>query len=164
MYGLERNSLFCFPKSPGVTGDKVEGNSRTWGKTKLISFPRDHTLSAVLSIYYRLYLKQSFGKNREKKRAKLLYSHMHGQQLRNCILVGIHSNLITAYDQESTNYSDHFVDWKSRYITMESDLVLFANLFELTWMICVGGSCPRPYASAASLPWDLDQAITDMDQ
>ena len=22
-------------------------------------------------------------------------------------------------------------------------------------MICVGGSCPRPYASAASLPWDL---------
>ena len=29
----------------------IEGNIRTQGKTKLTSFPRDHTLSALLYIY-----------------------------------------------------------------------------------------------------------------
>ena len=36
-----------------------------------------------------------------------------GQQLRNCIPVGIHMNLLGARDQESTNHSAHFVEWKS---------------------------------------------------
>ena len=49
-YGLEGNSSFCFPESPDVSRDEVEGNIRTRGKTKLTSFPRDHTLSALLYI------------------------------------------------------------------------------------------------------------------
>ena len=32
MYGLERNSLFCFPESPDVSGDEVEGNRGLEGK------------------------------------------------------------------------------------------------------------------------------------
>ena len=48
MYGPEGNSSFCFPESPDVSRDEVEGNIRTRGKTKLTSFPRDHTLSALL--------------------------------------------------------------------------------------------------------------------
>jgi len=48
MYGLEGNSWFCFPESPNVSRDEVEGNIGTRGKTKLTSFPRDHTLSALL--------------------------------------------------------------------------------------------------------------------
>ena len=43
MYGPEGNSLFCFPESPDVSRDEVEGNIRTRGKTKLTSFPRDQT-------------------------------------------------------------------------------------------------------------------------
>ena len=47
MYGPEGNSSFCFPKSPDDSRDKVEGNIRTRGKTKLTSFPRDHTLHYI---------------------------------------------------------------------------------------------------------------------
>ena len=36
------------PESPDVSRDEVEGNIRTRGKTKLTSFPRDHTLSVLL--------------------------------------------------------------------------------------------------------------------
>ena len=50
MYDPKENSLFCFPESPDVSRDKVEGNMRTRGKTELTSFPRDHTLSALLYI------------------------------------------------------------------------------------------------------------------
>ena len=46
----------------------------------------------------------------------LLYS-ARGQQLRNCIPVGIHLNLTGAHDQESTNHSARFVEWKSTYVT-----------------------------------------------
>ena len=42
--------LMYGPESPDVSRDKVEGNIRTRGKTKLTSFPRDHTLSALLYI------------------------------------------------------------------------------------------------------------------
>ena len=42
------NSWFCFPESPDVSRDKVEGNIRTRGKTKLTGFPRDLTLSVLL--------------------------------------------------------------------------------------------------------------------
>ena len=35
-------------KSPDVSRAEVEGNIRTLGKTELTSFPRDHTLSALL--------------------------------------------------------------------------------------------------------------------
>ena len=52
MYGPEGNSEFCFPESPDVSRDEVEGNIRTRGKTKLTSFPRDHTLSALLYMLY----------------------------------------------------------------------------------------------------------------
>ena len=40
MYGPKGNSSFCFPSSPDVSRDEVEGNIRTQGKTKLTSFPR----------------------------------------------------------------------------------------------------------------------------
>ena len=39
MYGPEGNSQFCFPKSPDVSREEVEGNIRTRGKTKLNQFP-----------------------------------------------------------------------------------------------------------------------------
>ena len=35
MYGPEGNSQFCFPESPDVSRDEVEGNISTLGKTKL---------------------------------------------------------------------------------------------------------------------------------
>ena len=41
------NSQLCFPKSPGVSHDEIEGNIRTRGKTKLTGFPRDLTLSIL---------------------------------------------------------------------------------------------------------------------
>ena len=44
----EGNSKFCFPKSPDVSREEVEGKIRTQGKTKLSSFPRDLTLSAFV--------------------------------------------------------------------------------------------------------------------
>ena len=50
MYGAEGNSWFCFPESPRATRDEHEGNIRSPGKTKLASFPRDQTLSALLYI------------------------------------------------------------------------------------------------------------------
>ena len=43
-----RGKQFCFPESPDVSRVEVEGNIRTRGKTKLTSFPRDHTLSVLL--------------------------------------------------------------------------------------------------------------------
>ena len=36
--------------------------------------------------------------------------------------ISIHLNLIGARDQESSNYSAHFVEWKSSYITINNDL------------------------------------------
>ena len=50
MYVPEGNSKFCFPEGPDVSREEVEGNIRTQGKTKLTSFPRDQTLSALLYI------------------------------------------------------------------------------------------------------------------
>ena len=64
-----------------TTRDEVGGNIRTRGKTKLTSFPRDHTLSVLLYI-------STF-----PQAIVLLYS-ARVQQLRNCIPVGIHLNLI----------------------------------------------------------------------
>ena len=49
MYGPE-GKQFWFLKSPDVSWDEVEGNIRAQGKTKLTSFPRDHTLSVLLYI------------------------------------------------------------------------------------------------------------------
>ena len=43
MYSPEGNSQFCFPGSPDISRDEVEGNIRTQGNTKLSSFPRNHT-------------------------------------------------------------------------------------------------------------------------
>ena len=50
MYGPEGKGYFCFPESPDVSRDEVEGNITTRGKAKLTSFPRDHTLSVLLYI------------------------------------------------------------------------------------------------------------------
>ena len=36
----EGNSHFCFPESPDVSRDEVEGNIRARGKTKLTGYPR----------------------------------------------------------------------------------------------------------------------------
>ena len=46
----ERRRQFCYPESPNVSQDEVEGNIRTRGKTELTGFPRDLTLS-VLSYF-----------------------------------------------------------------------------------------------------------------
>ena len=39
---------FCFPESPDVSRDEVEGKIRTLWKTKLTGFLRDLTLSVLL--------------------------------------------------------------------------------------------------------------------
>ena len=49
MYGPEGNVNFFFPERPDVSRDEG-GNIRTRRKTKLTSFPSDHTLSALLYI------------------------------------------------------------------------------------------------------------------
>ena len=64
---------FVFPRG--------EGNLKTPGKTKLTSFLRDQTLSAFCCMF-RLFLEQS------------QQSIRSGQQLRDCIAVGIHANWI----------------------------------------------------------------------
>ena len=46
------------------------------------------------------------------------WSLERGQQLRNCVPVGIHLNLIRVRDQESTKHNTHFAEWNSRYITI----------------------------------------------
>ena len=48
MSDSEGNSQFCFPESPDVSREEVEGNTRTRRKTKLIGFPRDLTVSVLL--------------------------------------------------------------------------------------------------------------------
>ena len=40
-----------FRESPNVSREEVKGNIRTKGKTKLTSFPRDQTLSALSYIW-----------------------------------------------------------------------------------------------------------------
>ena len=50
MYGPEGNSWFCFPESPEVSRDDI----RTQGKTKLTSFPRDHTLCFVIYLDFHI--------------------------------------------------------------------------------------------------------------
>ena len=48
MSGTKGKSYLCFPESPDVSRDDVEGNIRTQGKTKLTGFPRDLTLSVLI--------------------------------------------------------------------------------------------------------------------
>ena len=48
MSGPKGKSHLCFPESPDVSRDDVEGNIRTQGKTKLTGFPRDLTLSVLI--------------------------------------------------------------------------------------------------------------------
>ena len=50
MYGPDGNSYFCCPESSDISQDKVEGDIRIRVKTKLTSFPKYHTLSALLCI------------------------------------------------------------------------------------------------------------------
>ena len=63
MSGPEGNSWFCFPESLDVSRDEVEGNIENRGKTKLTSFPRDQTLSALLYIQRMNKLKKRTKKN-----------------------------------------------------------------------------------------------------
>ena len=117
MYGPERNSQFCFLESQDVCRDEIEGNIRTRGKTKLTSFPRDHALSVLYFPLDNHIIKKKkrrrhnlFIGNRQSSWREhvlrimpilikactdhvLLYS-AHGQQLRSCIAVGLHLNLI----------------------------------------------------------------------
>ena len=97
----------------------VSGNTRTHGKTKLTSFP-EGTYTKYCVIFMRFSLKQSYGKNKQTKMAQLLYSHVCGQQLLSCILVGYIWIWSGACDQESNNHIACFVEWKSRYIILTS--------------------------------------------
>ena len=47
----EGNSQFCFPESPDVSQDEVEGNIKTRGKTKITSFPWEPTLHVRVLLY-----------------------------------------------------------------------------------------------------------------
>ena len=71
MSGTKGKSYLCFPESPDVSRDDVEGNIRTQGKTKLTGFPRDLTLS-VLYIS-RLSLQQQQKNNRSVPKLSTQY-------------------------------------------------------------------------------------------
>ena len=81
--------------------DEVEGN-RTRGENKTNWFP-EGTIHKVFCYIFRLSLKQSYSKNKQTKT-------VCGQQLCNCIPVGMHFSLIGACGQESTNHSANFVE------------------------------------------------------
>ena len=100
MYGSERNGWFFFSRE----SQKISGLS---GKqNKLVSLATIHWVLCYISF------KQSYGKNMP------LYLAC-GQQLCNYILVGSYIWILSgACDQESTNHSANFVEWKSRYLTM----------------------------------------------
>ena len=65
-----RGKQFCLPESPDVSRDEVEENdgTRTRGKTKLSTFPRDHSLSVLLYIQTIVQQKQT---NKEGVRAAI---------------------------------------------------------------------------------------------
>ena len=44
----ERNSWFCFPESPDVSQDEVEGSNRTRGKTKLTGFRKGPDIKCII--------------------------------------------------------------------------------------------------------------------
>ena len=67
----------CFSESPDVSRDEVKGNIRTQGKTKPTSFPRDHTLRALLYNLFRLSLKRSCSNN---KKQRLQHVFIHNRQ------------------------------------------------------------------------------------
>ena len=94
-------------------------NIKTWGKTKLTSFPRDHTLSVLL--YLDFYVAKT---NKQRRRAG-----------NNCAIVS-RSGYIWfwsgARDHESTNHSAHFVEWKSSYITNGNYSRLLESIGPLT--------------------------------
>ena len=67
----EGNSYFCFPESPDVSRDEVEGNIRTRGKTKLTGFPSD--LTYVFCYISRLSLQQQQKNNRSEPKQSTRY-------------------------------------------------------------------------------------------
>ena len=82
---------------------------RTPGKSKLTS--SRGTIRKVLSCIFRLSLEQSHGQNIPLYLA-------HGQQVHNCILVGIHFNLIKGtWPRINQSQCLFFVEWKSRFVT-----------------------------------------------
>ena len=54
---------------PRVLNDVILGNIRTLGKTKLTNLLRDHTLSVLLYLFFRLSLEQSYSKMKQAGRA-----------------------------------------------------------------------------------------------
>ena len=101
------------------------------GKIKLTSSPRDHTLSVLL------YINLDFPLNNHT--AKTNKQRWHAGN--NCTIVSWSGYIWIwsgAQDQESTNHSAHFVEWKSSYITMtDIQLVLMMTDIQLThdWLI-----------------------------
>ena len=131
------------PESPDVSRDEVEWNIRTRGKTKLTSFPREHTLSALLYIF-RLSLEQSYSKNKQTNKQrrhnffihKMTWARAEDHAIFNLVMhwsrdvvFGARTTTAQLYiwiwsaarDQKSTNHIARFVEWKSRYITIVNE-------------------------------------------
>ena len=85
-------------------GNIILENIKTLGKTKLTSFPRDHTLSALLYIIldfpFNNHSKTNKKQTTERETTAELYP---GWDTLFCILSGAH-------DQESTNHSVRLVE------------------------------------------------------
>ena len=89
IYGPQRNSSFCFLESPDVSRDEVEGNiDQDSRENKRNQFPEGLNMKCFI-----MYLDFPFNNHGKKQKKVLLYS-ARGQQLRNCITVGIHLNSI----------------------------------------------------------------------
>ena len=69
MYGPEGTVSFCFPESPDVSRDEVEGNITTGGKTKLTSFPEGACIKCFV-IYLDFPLNNHMAKNSKNKQTK----------------------------------------------------------------------------------------------
>ena len=114
IYGPQRNSSFCFLESPDVSRDEVEGNiDQDSRENKRNQFPEGLNMKCFI-----MYLDFPFN-NHGKNKKKCFCIRRAGN---NCAIVS-RSGYIwirsVARDQESTNHSACFVEWKSRNITIQ---------------------------------------------
>ena len=105
MHSSNQYTLNVWSRGKQLVLNLVSGNIRTRGKTKLTSFPRDHTLSVLLCLDFH-----TAKTKKQRRRAG-----------NNCAIVS-RSEYIWIWsgtrDQESTNHSAPFFEWKSSCITI----------------------------------------------
>ena len=118
--------------------DKVKGNIRTWGKTELttVSFPKGPYTKCFF-----LYLDCPLNNHIAKTCCCIQHTGYSYAIVSQLGYILIWSGVC---DQESTNHSACFVEWKSRYITISNEWIstwwiaryIFSNTYLLDNFIC----------------------------